>query len=421
LASAAFTPLESRKQNDAINWYNNLANMLIGYKIGICPFQHIELAYGSVGLCLPGVGMDRYDQMGRDLHTLLASKLLPMQVNNDGSKLAQALALATDASMPNGYDLLHVMLKTLVAAFDDEVLEITWPKYSTFGSILEFATAVEQTVLLASKRQQAVSQKNAVLQFLNGIISEANHDYRLQAQIIKTELNTHQNKTPLPTRFELKKLAFEITNSKPVEGTDLDLAKPPSIYRLTANAGTDTREDHSRDDRDDDGPEHMQGYNEIQYRVNEAVFGKRHGGGRRRNYPVPDPARNLKDRPNKYDATIRCGACGQRGHPATRCFALATAIYVKKFIESKANEETANTALEFWKVRNAPLIRDAETKEGLSKHPMQVLRTYMDKNDMNMETVEKELDWCYFDKGGSESEVFGMGGRTRAGSDESQS
>jgi hypothetical protein len=52
---------------------------------------------------------------------------------------------------------------------------------------------------------------------------------------------------------------------------------------------------------------------------------------------------------------------------------------------------------------------------------MQVLRTYMDKNDMNMETVEKELDWCYFDKGGSESEVFGMGGRTRAGSDESQS
>lgn len=139
--------------------------------------------------------MERYNHMGRELHTLLASKLLPMQVNADGSKLAQALALATDA---NGYDLLHVLLKTLVPAFDDEVLEITWPKLSDYGSILEFATAVEQTVLLASKRQQAVSRNNAVLQFLNGVITEANQDYRLQAQIIKTDLNKHPNNAPLP-------------------------------------------------------------------------------------------------------------------------------------------------------------------------------------------------------------------------------
>jgi hypothetical protein len=334
-----------------------------------------------------------------------------MQVNADGSKLAQALALATDASMPNGYDLLHVLLKTLVPAFDDEVLEISWPKYSEYGSILAFATAVELTVLLSSKKQQTVSGKNAVLQFLNGVITEANQDYRLQAQIIKTDLNKHPNNAPLPNRFDLKKLAFEITNSKPVEGTDVDLTKPPSIYRLTCNASTTTR--------DEEDPEHMQGFNETQYRINEAVFGRK-DGRRRRNYPVPDPAKNLKDRPNRYDATIRCGACGQRGHPATRCFALATAIYVKKFIETKSNEETANTALEFWKVRNAPLIRDAETKEGLTKHPMQVLRTYMEKTDMDMDKVVQEIDWYYFDKGGNEAEVFGMGGRTRAGSDESE-
>jgi threonine dehydratase len=136
-----------------------------------------------------------------------------MQVNADGSKLAQALALATDASMPNGYDLLHVLLKTLIPAFDDEVLEITWPKYSEFSSILEFATAVEQTALLATKRQQAVSEKNYVLQFLNGVISGANQDYRLQAQIIKTDLTRHPNNTVLPPRFKLKKLAFEITKA----------------------------------------------------------------------------------------------------------------------------------------------------------------------------------------------------------------
>jgi hypothetical protein len=135
---------------------------------------------------------------------------------------------------------------------------------------------------------------------------------------------------------------------------------------------------------------------------------------------VPDPAKNIKNKPNRYDAAIQCDACGQRGHPATRCFALATAIYVKKFIESRTNEETAKNALEFWKVRNAPLIRDAETKEGLTKHPMQVLRTYMDRTDMDIEKVVQEIDWYYFDQGGSEADVFGMGGRTRAGSDGSE-
>jgi hypothetical protein len=67
-------------------------------------------------------------------------------------------------------------------------LELLWPKFSDYDTVLSYALAVDQTVLMASKRQQKVSAKNAALQFLQGVINEAHHDYRLQAQIIKTAL-----------------------------------------------------------------------------------------------------------------------------------------------------------------------------------------------------------------------------------------
>jgi hypothetical protein len=424
LACPAFPTLNSRKQQDVIHWYNNLSSIAIGYRIAICPFQHIELAYGSVGLCIPGVGIDRYKHMGREQHTLLASKLLPMQNNADNSKLAEALALATDASIPNGYDLLFVLLKELVPAFDHEKVEISWPQFSEYESIPAFATAVEQTIILASKRQQPVSPKNGVLQFLNGVINEANHDYRLQSQIIKTELNPYPPVGEIPPRFDLKKLAFEITNSKPKDAEDKDLQMKPSIYRCaTQTASTGTSTDTPTHQMDLDSTQiqsirdliHMQGFHEERYKICAAIYHPKDGRRRRGNYPVPDPAKHVKRGPSLYDATIVCDACGQRGHPAVRCFALAAAIYIPKFIAKKSNDETAQKAVEFWKVRNAPILRDASTKEPLAKNPMQILRTYMDHSGMDLEQLVDEVDWYYFDEDGSESEVFGIGGRAERG------
>lgn len=110
LSSTAFTPLESRTQNAVIDWFNNLAQLAHAFSIAICPFEHFELVYGPPGICLPGVGEEKYDEMGSILYMLLSSKLLPMQVSADDSELAQELKLATDTSVPNGYELLHILL-----------------------------------------------------------------------------------------------------------------------------------------------------------------------------------------------------------------------------------------------------------------------------------------------------------------------
>lgn len=127
-SSAAFTPLESQKPNEVIHWYNKLAEIAITFNISICPFEHIELAYGVYGTCIWGVG-DKYYRMSRSLHMLLSTKLLQMNLITDDSDLAHALELASDPEMPDGYELLHILLKTLVPAFDYHEIEITWQKF----------------------------------------------------------------------------------------------------------------------------------------------------------------------------------------------------------------------------------------------------------------------------------------------------
>jgi hypothetical protein len=272
LSSTAFTPLESRTQNAVIDWFNNLAQLAHAFSIAICLFEHIELVYGP-----PGIGEEKYDKMGRVLYMLLSSKLLPMQVNADDSELAQKLKLATDTSIPNGYELLHILLRKLVPVFDFEHnLELPWPKLSDYDTVLSYALAVDQTVLMASKRQQKVSAKNAALQFLQGVINKAHHNYRLQVQIIKTALQPLAAMGLLPERFDLKRMAVEITKSKPKEQDDPDLNRTHSVYRtVTRNATTytctNTVLDMALEASQHTAQEHMQGFRHETYCVNEAV------------------------------------------------------------------------------------------------------------------------------------------------------
>jgi hypothetical protein len=85
--STAFVPLESRNQTDVINWYNNLGQLIKSLNVVLVPFEHIEQDHGAHALCPHAVGMNKYDHMGRALHLLLSSKLLPMQVRRDNSEL----------------------------------------------------------------------------------------------------------------------------------------------------------------------------------------------------------------------------------------------------------------------------------------------------------------------------------------------
>jgi hypothetical protein len=355
--------------------------------------------------------------MGRALHLLLSSKLLPMQVRRDNSELSQALTIATKAGKPNGYELLHVVLRKTIPAFDINKVRIEWPQYSKYESVLLYASAIEQTMLLAAKRHQTFTAKSAALEFLDGVIAEATTDFQLQARIIRTALQEVPLNAPLPERFDLHQMAFDIQESKPKEREDPDLASNhQSIYKATQQVSTGTSTDQIQNEqfqanRLNQPEQHMQGYLWERYCVNETIYRQPSNRNRTpRKQPVPDPARQLKKRTSLYDASIVCEACNQRGHPAVRSHALAAALFIQKFIKEKTNEATVQRATENWVQRNAPILKDAQTHEPLKKNPLAVLKSYMDRTGMSMDQINEEVDWKSFDDGGKVHEVFSING-----------
>ena len=274
VSSTAFITLESTKQDDVIKWYEQLAQIAASYQIGISPFAHIELAYGPVGLCLPGVGGARYDEMGRALALLLSTKLLPMNDNSNDSELSLALELPMDPEDQNGYEILHVLLKKTVAAFDDEHLELTWPRYHDFDTPTQYAEAVRTTVMLAAKRNQPYKPKQAELQFLEHIINEAGPNYRVEVQLLRNQVRAFDpNISRLPREYTFKAMATEIIKSKTKEPADPDLRQYPIINKV--NRGQD-KAVQSQDGGSmmcsatgTEWNEHLQGFQMRQYCINE--------------------------------------------------------------------------------------------------------------------------------------------------------
>jgi hypothetical protein len=58
------TKLESPKQTEVVNFYNELASLVIGDCIAVIPFNHIDIKFGPVGLCVQMAGYEQYEMMG---------------------------------------------------------------------------------------------------------------------------------------------------------------------------------------------------------------------------------------------------------------------------------------------------------------------------------------------------------------------
>ena len=156
-SSSAFCRLElsttKKDQSDeVIEWYNEFAQLAEPYSIPIVPFELLEPEYEATGICIPGIGTEKYDKVGRALHLLLSTKILPMNKYADDSEVSHALSSVTSQVKPNGYELLHVLLKKMIPAFNGEILDMYWPRYVDYTTIFKYAKSMERTVILASKQ-----------------------------------------------------------------------------------------------------------------------------------------------------------------------------------------------------------------------------------------------------------------------------
>jgi hypothetical protein len=63
--------LESTGTKTVVDFYNHLQESTTGLTIAIMPFDSVMIQYGLEGLCVPGLGVDRYHLMSKSLMELL--------------------------------------------------------------------------------------------------------------------------------------------------------------------------------------------------------------------------------------------------------------------------------------------------------------------------------------------------------------
>jgi hypothetical protein len=157
MACTTLKALDDTEQEAVIEWYEYTSQQLEAYGIQLTPFDEIELMYGPYAFCIPGIGVEKYHEIGHILAQVLTTTLLPMKTNATDSELSQLLAIEAAKSRTNGFDLLDVVMKHCVKAFDANEVEIEGPKYSQMNNVFKFSERMLVTAKLAAKRGQVYS------------------------------------------------------------------------------------------------------------------------------------------------------------------------------------------------------------------------------------------------------------------------
>jgi hypothetical protein len=105
-----FDPLASTRQSDVMDFMVQFHDLIDTYNIAVMSFSMIEVKFGEVRLCLPGVGEMKYDRMGQALAKILCGHLISHNINKF-DKLDQLLLNAKNKIRPNGYEMLHILLE----------------------------------------------------------------------------------------------------------------------------------------------------------------------------------------------------------------------------------------------------------------------------------------------------------------------
>lgn len=144
MQASTFEKLENTEARAVLQWYKKTAASLVHYNIALMPFDDVELRYKAVGLCFPGVGRVRYNEMGTRHLALFLEAKLPMDEDASDTHLAQALSLVASKTHPNGYEILQALLEETIPNYRLGDMEMQWPTYEKFDSPYVYAQVMLQ-------------------------------------------------------------------------------------------------------------------------------------------------------------------------------------------------------------------------------------------------------------------------------------
>ena len=362
------------------------------------PFDAIELNYGYVGLCFPGVGERRYLQM-----TTEAFRVFDYALPHDEPSV-QVASRKHGGHKPDGYRFLwDVMCQSqpVFATFvpnnqpvwhnaDDDILlhAKRWIAYFRFE---------------AKKRSYATDVQKSQL-FLRSI-----HDPTLLGTIKSLEMAimTHEAQTKsqfLPNHLLIQQLADSLTLTK--QPIDLELTYAASgnhFQQSRAPAhGSITHTAHTQ-------PIHvMQGsiptinMTDSRRRSDRSSPSDASRDGSRRSHRSRDGSRRSSDssRQRRADrpllqqseklrtASIVCEACFGRGHEATKCWALARALITGQFIQRNLRSDVLKSVVEAYRERSQPAHAPRSNNFCRS-----VLNNYCQETGLSASEICNQFDW----------------------------
>ena len=420
-----FNPLASTRQADVIDFVAQFHDLMDSYNIVVMPFSMIEVKFGVVGLCLPGVGEMKYDRMGQALSKILYGHLIPHNIDRCG-KLDQLLLNAKNKIPPNGYEMLHILLVQYVDPFKPHMVDIKWPTFSSCKNIYDYAGQFSVTMQLYEKKGERIEPRKAAIKFLEAVKKEGGVTYNAAALLLKTAILERPPTADLPARFTIGNMATFIADSNANTSDEDEDSPQKSSTRIFKNQVPPRSIMH--------GPDHhqwiqepaktsipttveqsshtaptqrasvstltselnryMQGYTPHRHRINQTYRTKKEKDSR----PTPEPHLYLNNprRRRAYDPYTKCHACGRTGHTVVQCDTLAMAILIRKYMQESGNATAMQQASDNWFKRNEEALICPNSEAASTAKPLQVLHTYMDRYLKDLDELDDQIDWEFF-------------------------
>ena len=365
--------LEKFDPCSVLAWYEKLVTTCEAYKIGLMPFDAmIQFAKGALGLCLPGLGSDRFTEMASGLCSVLQVCLAkaPSRVTT--------MAAQVESRTRNGYDILWRVLRLYVPGFDP-TKTVERPLWGdSDGDVIRYANKFDLFFRLSVKNGHSHSDVVKATLFLTGITEPAMMKVVEPLLIaVESAASVPPMDGSLPPRLCFDELAIKISERMVVEPSErrvltLSTSRSPELCEPVDEVGSVSTIS-------------LQGTSPTL----AVADGRQSRGSERSGRPQhlthrPDPTNRIRS----PTADEVCEACGKRGHVASTCDFLAMSVFLRKFTkQGKLTELAAKDAEKRW--------LEKWSSKGGKPHttPNRVYNAYTSMYDVSLEQLDRAIDW----------------------------
>lgn len=415
--------LKDTETSTVIDFYDNLHDVIKHFLIPTVPFDAIIISQGYHAICIPGLGLDRFQASSKAL-----LELLPHLIDSGMSNNINAALVSVKSTTKCGYDFLWQILRLTVPGFNPATTAQV-PLWQFNSDILEFAKDFLLYFRLQRLLRTPHTDSARSLMFLHAIRGS---EYIESVNVLVTAVENivfadPTAEKPLPDHLQLHSLAQRLSSSTRTRltsalvpyanmtayGTSID-GSPYGVHSQQQYHLPPYTQQTSFEQVHHIGPPfeqvHRIGDRRVHFDSNRnntrpsSLLPPRQPSNRGGDLPPrtreihPTQARNPSRRPppnptrsRRPYVDVQCPACHRRGHHVQNCDMLAMAVSLNHYIQEQLTPDMVTTIETNWLERHRPQL------DNIRQTPRQVLRAYADTYNYTTADIEDSLDWDTWD------------------------